>query len=132
MKILWVLAALGVVMTAGCTKKTDALRQQAVRKEVTTALAVRLEAAMQISGNEQRDAALQKVANDAAGARDAATVKKALDMIAGSENKDRTAEACALQLVRQNDPKSAGEIAQLISGTEARDRTLAAIAKGDK
>jgi len=135
MRILWVLLV-AAVLAGGCGKKAEPVRSVKVVKDTgaqtASALAARLEAAGQISGSSQRDEALEKVATDAAAAKDADIVKRAVNIIMASASKDRSAEACALALAKQGDVKAAGEVAQMISATSARDRTLAAIAKGEK
>ncbi len=93
-------------------------------------LPARFQAAMQVSGQAQRDDALQKVARDAAAAKQAALAKEALRAIAAVDTQERAAVRCALALSANGDPKSAIEVAQLISTQHTRDEVLVKSAKG--
>ncbi|HEX5223428.1 MAG TPA: protein kinase [Verrucomicrobiae bacterium] len=89
----------------------------------------RLEAAVSIVGNTERDAALGKVAQDAARAGEVKIVKDALQSIIGSEERDQTALASVRLLAQAGLRKPAIEIAKSIAGTERRDLALSELAQ---
>ena len=129
-----VTCALLAALHAGCEKRTSATRDSSTTTATAveaSPLAPRLEAAMQIASNDARDAALRKIALDAAKANDAAITKAVVGRILGDSLRERTAEEAALIFAQAGMHRTAKELAQLIASNDARDRTLSAIAKGE-
>ena len=92
-------------------------------------LTTRLEAATGITGNTERDAALAKVAQDAARAGEVEIVRDTLQSIVGSETRDQAALASARSLAQVGLKKPAVEIAKSITGSTLRDLALAELAR---
>jgi hypothetical protein len=89
----------------------------------------RFEAASMISGTTERDAAMAKLARDAADAGEVELVKSALREIRGVTEHDQTAFDSARRLARLGLRKQAVEIAKTINGNTMRDLALAELAR---
>jgi len=92
-------------------------------------LRTRLEAAASIMGNTERDAALAKVAQDAAKDGEVETVRDTLRAILGNEQRDQAALASVRLLAQGGLKKPAIEIAKSIAGPALRDLALAELAR---
>ena len=89
----------------------------------------RLEAATSISGVAERDAALTKLARDAAKSGAAELVSEVLQQIRGSAERDQAALESVRLLAQRGLRKPALEIARSISGTTTRDTALSELAR---
>ena len=116
--------------TAGCRDKNTATPSDAVSPPTPEASQSegRLTAAVAISDSFKRDAALRAVADQAAQAGDAATVKKAVLEIGDSNKKDDAASSSALALANVGKRTDAAKVARMISDTDKRDNTLSKLA----
>jgi hypothetical protein len=123
MGIMWAVFAVAAV-GMGTKMGYDALKED-MRGGL---FAPQLRGAMAISGVDERDQALGKVALQAASANDVKAVKRALDEIRGGDLHDRIAADCALALVQLGRSADAGSIAGMIRTTSLRDATLAKVA----
>jgi len=108
-------------LAAGC-KKTAAPKAEDMPP--------RLAAAMQINSTEEKDAALQAVALDAASLGLDGVVKQAVNFINTVSLRDETAGECALRLAHTRHVDAARDVAQMINSVELRDATLKKIAEG--
>src|SRR5690242_4107256 len=95
----------------------------------TTSLETRLKAAMAMSDPVRKDAALERVATEAAQAGKPSVVTMALSNIADGAMRDATSEACALGLARSGWPANAAEVALKISDPRKRDYVLGKLTK---
>jgi hypothetical protein len=93
------------------------------------ALAARLDAALIISGNTERDAAMAGLARDAADAGEFVLVKTAVREIRSVAERDQAALDSSRRLARLGLRKQAVEIAKTISSNTMRDLALAELAK---
>ena len=121
------LAAL-LCFTPGCREKNTPPPATSTPPDATQSDG-RLAAAVAISDSLKRDAALRTVADLAAKAGDAATVKKAVLEIGDSNKKDDAASLSALALAKAGKRADAAEIARMIGGTNKRDDTLSKLAE---
>jgi hypothetical protein len=94
-------------------------------------LAGRLEAAMAIGSNNNRDTALADLARDAARAGDADITKRAIGAIRTDNLRDTTAAAAAVLLSSAGKLADATSVAKLIRTDNLRDQTLAKVAMGN-
>ena len=92
-------------------------------------LASRLEAAATISGTVEKDAALAKLARDAAKSGKADRVGEILGQITGNSERDQAALESVRLLAQRGMRKSAIEIAKSITGTTIRDMALSELAR---
>jgi predicted Ser/Thr protein kinase len=92
-------------------------------------LAGRLEAAANISGDAERDAALANLARDAAKSGEAEFISETLQQIRGSAERDQAALESVRLLARQGLRKPAIEIAKSIAGSAMRDQALSELAR---
>lgn len=115
------------LLTLGCNPSSD----QGAKSGDGSNFAARLEAAKAISLSSERDAALAKVAEDAANAGEAETVKKCLQEIGLSSLRDDTAYKSALSLGKVGKADAANEVAKSIGLSSRRDEALSKLAKGD-
>jgi len=120
MKLLKTILTLAIICAlAGC-KKNDPRSED---------LAARLQAAMQISSNSDRDAALKAVAMDAANLGSVDVAKQAAGAISANDVRDQTASDGALALARAHKMAAARELAQSIHVNSLRDSTLKKLAE---
>ncbi len=91
----------------------------------------KLDAALAISNTFERDAALARVATEAAGDGDVPVVKKALREMHNSFEIDKAAEVCALRLAKNGKGHEANEVAGMIHSTFQKDAVLSKLAKGE-
>ncbi len=119
--ILWVFLAVGIGLTLGHRSLNESI-------QVTIAPSPRLKSAMEISGVEEREAAIRSVAVQAASAGDAGTVRRAIDEIRGSDLHDAAAAETAITLAALGLIKEAGEVAEKIRTVSIHDSTLAELA----
>src|ERR1051326_6190256 len=91
----------------------------------------RLEAADAITNVATKDAALLKLAQDAAAAKNIGLAKKAVDAITNTVTKDNAAGKAALTLGKLGMGKEALAVAQSITNSVTRDGVLAKLAKGE-
>jgi len=110
---------------------TVKIRYQLVKSDspFREALAARLKAASIISGNTERDAALARLARDAAKAGEAELVKATLQEIRGTTERDQAALDSVRQLARLGLKLQAVEIAKTISSNSTRDLALSELAR---
>jgi len=92
-------------------------------------LTERLEAAANISGATEKDAALANLARDAAKSGQADLVGEILGQISGNSERDQAAHECVRLLARLGLRKPAIEIAKSIGGTAIRDMALSELAR---
>ncbi len=92
-------------------------------------LASRLEAAANISGTVEKDAALAKLARDAAKSGKADMVGEILGQITGNSERDQAALESVRLLAQRGMRKPAIEIAKSITGTTIRDMALSELAR---
>jgi hypothetical protein len=90
----------------------------------------KLEAALAHSDAAQRDAALAKVAHDAAVAGAGDVARAAVGKISDSGTRDAAAQAAAFALLEAGMPAAAKEVANLIEDGSMREDVLALMAKG--
>jgi hypothetical protein len=100
-----------------------------VEPAVSEDLAGRLEAAANISGLSERDAALTNLAQDAAKSGEAELVRKILQQIRGNEERDQAALESVRVLASLGMRRQAVEIAKSISGVSTRDQALSELAR---
>ncbi len=93
--------------------------------------AARYEAAVAMTSLQERDSALTKVAQDAAAAGDAETVKKCLQKMTVLDTRDNTAYSAALALARAGKMDAATEVAKSINVLSRRDEALGKLARGE-
>jgi hypothetical protein len=120
------LLASAVVFGGGCNSSP-----QPEAKGGDTNFAARFEAAKAMTVVTDRDAALAKVAEDAAAGGDAETVKKCIREINVLTVKDDTAYKAALSLAKVGKTDAATEVAKSINVVTRRDAALGKLAKGD-
>ncbi len=113
-------AALAVVGGCGGTKKPA---------DIPDATA-RVDAALQISGHNQKDEALAIACRDAAKAGAGEAVLKGLPQIVSHNLLDEVAEDCALKLRDSGQGAAANEVANLIVSHIKRDEVLKKLASG--
>lgn len=89
----------------------------------------RLEAAQEISGQVERDAALGRIACDVAAAGEARLVSRVLNKMMGLTERDQAALECVRLLAKRGMRKPAVEIAKAISGVPVRDTALSELAQ---
>lgn len=90
----------------------------------------RLEAAQSIFDSNKRDAALAKVAADAATAGEGEIAKQAIQKIFSSSAKDEAAYNAAIGLTKAGKSKEAKAVADQIFDSNRKDAALAKIAEG--
>jgi hypothetical protein len=120
---LLIVCAIATGLTGCGTGKTDpnpaALQAQA-----------QLEAALALGDAAQRDAALAKVAHQAAVAGAGDVARTAVGKISDSGTRDAAAQAAAFALLEAGMPAAAKEVANLIEDGPMREDVLALMAKG--
>ena len=121
------LAAL-LCFTPGCRDKNTTAPSTSTPPDAKQADG-RLTAALAISDFLKRDVALRSVADLAAQAGDAATVKKAVSEIGDSNKKDDAASSSALALAKVGKRADAAGIARMVGDTNKRDDTLSKLAE---
>ena len=89
----------------------------------------RLEAAANISGVTERDAALANLARDAAKSGEANLVSQILPQISGNAERDQAALDSVRQLAKLGLRRQAVEIAKSIAGSTTRDQALSELAR---
>src|SRR5687767_12108941 len=129
----FVLLMILVTFAYGCgvrtTRSTSTVRTQKAPSE-SADFAGRLEAAKSIFDSNKRDAALAKVAADAAGAGEGEIAKQAIQKIFSSSAKDDAAYNAAIGLTKAGKSKEAKGVADQIFDSNRKDAALAKIAEG--
>lgn len=137
MKIIQVLLCglLSLGLLSGCNRSEPVGVSAPVEKQPAAAgdqtFKARLQAAQEIASLSARDEAFSKVALDAAGAGNTATVIQAVQGIASLSERDRAAAAAALALTKSGQAAGGVEVAKLIASLNLRDDTLKRLAKGE-
>ncbi len=116
---LYICIYLGVLFLVGCTKEPPA----------SSSLKDRLQAAKLITVSSEKNAALEKVAADAAKQGDGEIAHQAIIEISQSEIRNSAAADTATLLAKSGKVKEAVKVAELINQTDIRNKVLAEIAK---
>jgi hypothetical protein len=116
----------------GCDSQTKTNRVPAKKVSPESKFASRLEAALAISFQDQRDQTLATLAKDAAEAGDEEVVKEAVKNIRFVDLRDRTAADCAMALQKAGKQAASVTLAKTISFIDLRDRVLSDLAKRNK
>jgi hypothetical protein len=132
------LLAIALLLVSGCGSsshpdakgRNDAGNQDAKDGQGSN-LAARFKAARAITIFSEKDAALAKVAEDAAQAGDVDTVQKCLGEITVFQLRDDTAYKAALTLAKAGKTDAGTEVEKSISVFSRRDEALGKIAKGE-
>jgi hypothetical protein len=90
----------------------------------------KLDAALAINNNLQKDAALAAVAKEAAVGGDAEVTKAALHKISNNLTRDQAACECAVKLAKGGKSAEGTEVAKTIDNNLMRDATLSKLATG--
>ncbi len=116
----------------GCGSPATTANAPAVKVSSGSRFVNRLEAALAISLLDQRDAALTKLAKEAAEAGDEKVVAEAVKNIHFLDQRDSTAATCARALQKAGKEAAAVALAKTISVIDLRDQVLSGLAEGKK
>jgi hypothetical protein len=122
-RLAWTTVAVALMLMCGCRRDKEAARALHER-------AAELIAAAEISDANARDAALAKIARQAAMAGDVKAVNMALGKIGDRKLFNSTAGTAALALLELNMQAAAKEVAGLMDEGPERNDVLAILAKG--
>ncbi len=132
------LLAGAVLLLGGCSsssnpdaKGRDAVGNRDMKGVAGSNFAARFEAARAMMIVSDRDAALAKVAEDAAQAGDAETVQKCLREIRVVDVRDDAAYKAALGLAKSGKADAGTDVAKSIMVVSRRDEALSKLAKGE-